>query len=184
MAKTNVRGICKLCRKMKVLCKSHYLGRALEALSRESDRNAIVMTPDLITRTPRQLWAHLLCSDCEQRLNRHGESKVLKLLNGRAGFALLELMKRSTPMIKERSVIFFSGGALGFYFITFEGGRPGISFFDLATKKTRLVYLWEKRLPGWVGGIPVSPDGKYLLFPQLDEQSSGEEHRHLHISQF
>jgi hypothetical protein len=60
----------------------------------------------------------------------------------------------------------------GIYFISFEGGRPAISFFDSATKKTRLTYVFEKPLPGWVGAIPVSPDGKYLLFPQLDEQSS------------
>jgi Tol biopolymer transport system component/DNA-binding winged helix-turn-helix (wHTH) protein len=60
----------------------------------------------------------------------------------------------------------------GIYFISFRGRIPGISYFDLATKKPQLVYVWEKPLPGWVGAIPVSPDGKWLLFPQLDEQSS------------
>jgi len=27
-------------------------------------------------------------------------------------------------------------------------------------------------VPGWIGGMPVSSDGRWLFFPQLDEQSS------------
>jgi hypothetical protein len=30
----------------------------------------------------------------------------------------------------------------------------------------------EKSPPAWIDGMPVSSDGKWLLFPQVDEQSS------------
>jgi Tol biopolymer transport system component len=60
----------------------------------------------------------------------------------------------------------------GFYFVGYPAGRSAIEFFDLKTRGLRTVYVFEKPLPGWVGAIPVSRDGTWLLFPQLDEQSS------------
>ena len=60
----------------------------------------------------------------------------------------------------------------GLYFIGFHTGRPAIEFFDLKTRGFRIVYVFEKPLPGWMGGLPVSRDGDWLLFPQQDEQSS------------
>ncbi len=33
-------------------------------------------------------------------------------------------------------------------------------------------YELERPVPGWIGGMPVSSDGRWLFFPQLDEQSS------------
>jgi sugar lactone lactonase YvrE len=59
----------------------------------------------------------------------------------------------------------------GMYFIGVEGQKNAIKFFDLETKKIRLVYVIEKLLPEWVGGLAVSGDGKWLLFPQKDEVS-------------
>ena len=60
----------------------------------------------------------------------------------------------------------------GIYFISAESERE-IRFFDLNTKSTRVIYVMEKSPPwGWVGGLPVSSDGKWLLVPQVDEQSS------------
>jgi len=40
--------------------------------------------------------------------------------------------------------------------------------------RTRLLgsYELEKPVPGWIGGMPVSSDGRWLFLPQLDEQSS------------
>jgi Tol biopolymer transport system component len=60
----------------------------------------------------------------------------------------------------------------GIYFISAESERE-IRFFDLNTKSTRVIYVMEKSPPwGWVGGLPVSSDGKWLLVPQVDEESS------------
>jgi hypothetical protein len=69
MAKKNLVGVCKLCRKRKLLCRSHYLGKAVERLCRENGQDAVMMTPKVVVATQRQLRAHLLCRDCGHTCN-------------------------------------------------------------------------------------------------------------------
>ena len=58
----------------------------------------------------------------------------------------------------------------GIYFLSLA--QQEISFFDFVTGKVRTVYKMEKSQPGYAGSLAVSRDGKWLLFPQLDEASS------------
>jgi Tol biopolymer transport system component len=60
----------------------------------------------------------------------------------------------------------------GIYFLRDNNGKEEIDFFDLNTQNVRRVFVLEKSPPGWMGGLPVSSDGKWLLFSQVDEQSS------------
>jgi Tol biopolymer transport system component/DNA-binding winged helix-turn-helix (wHTH) protein len=62
----------------------------------------------------------------------------------------------------------------GIYFLRDNnGGKAEIDFFDLSTQNVRRVFVLEKALIlDWMGGLPVSSDGKWLLFSQVDEQSS------------
>jgi len=60
----------------------------------------------------------------------------------------------------------------GIYFISHSRAKAAIEFFDLKTEKVRRVYELEKPASGWIGAMPVSSDGKWMLFPQVDEQSS------------
>ena len=60
----------------------------------------------------------------------------------------------------------------GIYFISHSGVKSAIDFFDLSSQKVRRVYELEKSTPEWIGGMPVSSDGKWMLFPQMDEQFS------------
>ena len=54
-----------------------------------------------------------------------------------------------------------------------ENRKSEIDFFDLNTQNVRRVFGLEKSPPTeWMGGLPVSSDGKWMLFSQLDEQSS------------
>ncbi len=62
-----VFGLCPLCSQQKQLEKSHYLGRALHLLSQD-DSGAVFMTPQRIELSTRQIWAHLLCGECEDIL--------------------------------------------------------------------------------------------------------------------
>src|SRR5579872_2265804 len=78
MAKKNVLGICGLCQKDRVLCRSHYVGHAIQRLCRQAGEAPILMTPKVILATARQLWAHLLYQGCEDRLNRMGENVGLR----------------------------------------------------------------------------------------------------------
>lgn len=71
-------------------------------------------------------------------------------------------LRGSTPF---KSGIYFIGAG--------SETKSAIKFFDLETKKVRLVYALEKPFGlYWGDGMPVSSDGKWLYFPQVDEQSS------------
>ncbi len=113
MAQSNVFDICKLCLQHRRLCKSHYIGKAIHQLCCDSSGNQVVMTPELIVQTPRQLWQHLLCSDCEQKINRRGEIPTLKLINGRNGFPLLERMKDFPKIGRDGDATIYSGSEMG-----------------------------------------------------------------------
>ena len=60
----------------------------------------------------------------------------------------------------------------GIYFMSYSGAKTAIEFFDLTTEKVRRVYELEKPGPFWIGGMPVSSDGRWLFFPQIDEEFS------------
>ena len=81
-----------------------------------------------------------------------------------------EQLVKGMPELSTMDEWFPSGS--GIYFISHSGAKPAIEFFDFSTEKIRRVYEFEKPVPGWIGGMPVSSDGRWLYFPQLDEQSS------------
>jgi eukaryotic-like serine/threonine-protein kinase len=61
----------------------------------------------------------------------------------------------------------------GIFFITAETpDRPLIEFFSFATGKASLVMTLEKKLPDTISGLSVSPDGRRLIWTQLDQISS------------
>jgi len=47
-----------------------------------------------------------------------------------------------------------------------------IEFFNPATGKTTPVATTEKVLARWIPSLTVSPDGKYMLYTQIDQQGS------------
>jgi hypothetical protein len=149
MAFTNVQGVCKLCLQPRILCKSHYLGRALHVLSRDDGKNAIVLTPKIITATPKQVWAHLLCAECEKRISRNGESYVLTLLNRKNSFALLDLLNKATPMKEEGALKVFSATDLGI-------DTDKLAYFALSIVWRGSVHDW-KTIEGQTTGVPLGP---------------------------
>jgi len=61
----------------------------------------------------------------------------------------------------------------GIYFMIYVNNKTEIDYFDLNTKAARTIFVMDKWAPDdWIGGLPVSPDGKWMLFAQLDEVSS------------
>ena len=63
----------------------------------------------------------------------------------------------------------------GIYFLSQNSNtkKAEVKFFDLKSRTTRVIYVMEKDPPWiYIGGLPVSSDRKWLLFPQVDEQSS------------
>jgi Tol biopolymer transport system component/DNA-binding winged helix-turn-helix (wHTH) protein len=68
---------------------------------------------------------------------------------------------------------YFAVGPDGLYFIGDTGTspkhHPGFKFFDFATRKITFMGDMEKSPFGGAPGLSISPDGKYLLYVQLDE---------------
>jgi eukaryotic-like serine/threonine-protein kinase len=61
----------------------------------------------------------------------------------------------------------------GIFFITAETpDRPLIEFFSFTTGKASLVMTIEKRVPDTISGLSVSPDGRRLIWTQLDQITS------------
>ncbi|MGH9853716.1 MAG: DPP IV N-terminal domain-containing protein [Blastocatellia bacterium] len=61
----------------------------------------------------------------------------------------------------------------GIYFTTAETpDHPLIEFFNFATGKVTTITTLEKRIDGNVPGLSVSPDGRTLIWSQLDQTSS------------
>jgi Tol biopolymer transport system component len=60
----------------------------------------------------------------------------------------------------------------GIYFLTYADNKWEIDVFDLNTKAMRKIFVMDKDIPNYVGGLSISPDGRWLLFPQMDEFSS------------
>lgn len=57
----------------------------------------------------------------------------------------------------------------GIYFTSrWEQGRFAIQFFEFASRQTRPVVVSERP----VGGVTVSPDGRSILYNQVDQQGS------------
>jgi hypothetical protein len=68
---------------------------------------------------------------------------------------------------------YFAVGPDGLYFGGATGTPPkhhaGLKFFDFATRKVTVLGDMEKSPFEGAPGLSVSPDGKYLLYVQLDE---------------
>jgi hypothetical protein len=113
MGKTPISGVCALCLQHRRLCKSHYLGKAIHRMmNRESFGGQIVFTPRLVTQSPRQLATHLLCRDCEERINKFGEAPALALINNGNTFPLLDRMKLASPIWTQDQFAAYSGRAM------------------------------------------------------------------------
>jgi hypothetical protein len=106
-----VVGQCPLCLQQRALKKSHYLGHALHLLSQENGE-AVLMTPERVQLTKKQLWAHLLCAACEDILGAN-ESYAHQWINRKNQFRLLERMNLAMPVERTLHGLEFSGTDIG-----------------------------------------------------------------------
>ena len=104
---------------MKGLRNSHLLPAAVWRRTRESanpvDPNPIVVAGGNAFSTSRQVQAHLLCDECEQRLSRKGESLVLSQCAAPGGaFPLRESLERTKPTFEDNELrVYDASGVLG-----------------------------------------------------------------------
>jgi Tol biopolymer transport system component/DNA-binding winged helix-turn-helix (wHTH) protein len=60
----------------------------------------------------------------------------------------------------------------GIYFYTDTGAKTELDFLDIRSSRIRRIYTFDKPPAGWLGGLSVSPDGKWLLYSRTDEAAS------------
>lgn len=101
---TRPTGSCGLCRRTRLLCRSHLLPRALYRLLRSEDApnpNPHLVLDSLVPHVPDQVKDYFLCDDCEQRLRAHGEESAMRLCRrGTANFLLEALLRSAVPFIR------------------------------------------------------------------------------------
>jgi len=159
---------------------SHYVGHAIQRLCRQAGEDPILMTPKVILATPRQLWAHLLCQGCEDRLNRMGENVVLQWLDNNHGFRLLEWMQRSCVVKDERTVVTFSARDMGIDtepFAHFGLGllwKGAVHQWNTAEGQTTSINLgpYEDCIRRYLLGEAGLPEGVYVILAVCGDRGS------------
>ena len=86
-----------------------------------------------------------------------------------------EIVRRSPNGSEETLISDLSGrawvaGETGIYFV--NQARTQIMYFDFATRKSSKVLTLEKPVPTVHRMLDLSPDGRSLLWPQIDSSSS------------
>jgi len=141
------KGRCRLCLKEnQILMRSHCLGKGLYRLNRQTGQ-ALMLTPKLILPTDRQLWAHLLCRDCEQRFSSEGEDAAMRLVQREDSFSLFERLRLSWPEEKTGAVEVYSGRLAGI-----ETGK--LAYYALSVMWKAAVRRWNT-LKGQTTGISL-----------------------------
>jgi hypothetical protein len=96
-------GQCALClTKAAELQDSHYLPAGVyrvlrDETSPDGNPNPILLGQESAVQTSKQITDYLLCRECEQRLNRNGESYFLQICWRRNGFRLHAILDSATP---------------------------------------------------------------------------------------
>ena len=86
-----------MCGKRKTLVKSHLFPRASYRYFREQGFDPVFMSEDVMRPTQKQIWAHLLCRECDNIFNEQGEGWLMPRLARYLGeFPLYDLVK-TTP---------------------------------------------------------------------------------------
>jgi len=152
------KGQCRLClRENQVLMQSHCLGKGLYRLNRQTGQ-ALMLTPKLILPTDRQLWAHLLCRDCEQQFSSMGEDAAMRLVQRESSFSLLDRLRLSWPEVENRTTQVYSGKLAGI-----ETGK--LAYYALSVMWRAAVRRWNTLKDQTTGislGIYEEPIRAYL----------------------
>jgi hypothetical protein len=95
--------VCKMCLETKVLESSHLIPSALYDYCRgHGGLDPIAVTSDVALSSSRQVQDYLLCKDCEDVLNKGGESWLAsKLATYKKAFPLYDLVTSGPPLFDE-----------------------------------------------------------------------------------
>jgi hypothetical protein len=139
-----VIGQCKLCLQQKQLRESHLMPDALYARGKKGIQYA---TRSQSGQNPEHMKAHLLCSNCEQRFNRLGESEVLRWLapKARKQFPLHDRLRVALPCAEIPQYSIYKGADVGV-------DTEKFAYFTLSVAWRRSIHQWMN-----FDGTPLPP---------------------------
>jgi hypothetical protein len=161
------RDTCKLCRNEADLQQSHFLSRALYKLSSDDGEMPILMSPDLVIQGQKQIKDHLLCWSCEQRFNGMGEDYLMRMVNRKNGFKMMELIRANPIRRTEGGYTVYSAAhmdidtnALAYFALSvvWRGAHIWPTFDGRATGGLQLGHH-EERLRRYLLGTDPYPHG-------------------------
>jgi hypothetical protein len=89
---------CPLCRRIKPVLKSHFMPAALTEFCSPPGGRPIMITPDIIIESDREIQDYVFCECCEDIFNKGGETWVLPLLARLdAPFPLYDILVKQAP---------------------------------------------------------------------------------------
>src|SRR5207342_2250884 len=121
--------------------------------------NPIMITRATAVPISRQIWAYLLCRECEHRFNVGGEQYVMALVDAGTNFPLLDKLNVALPLQEITTMAMYSGPAVG---IDVEK----LAYFALSVFWRASVYRWRAPHGGTVWnclGTYEEPIRHYLL---------------------
>ena len=156
-------GQCKLCLNTRELIRSHFLPAALYKMSRLEgvpNPNPTLLTARGVVQTSRQMWAHILCRECERLFDENGERYAMSMVNRAGTFPLLAVLNAVRP----------SKSAAGFDWydqvVVPDIDRAKLGYFALSVFWRAAVYNWHKatqKEPSVLLGPYLEPIRTYLL---------------------
>jgi hypothetical protein len=145
-----------MCIKVKPVVKSHLIPTALYALCAPEGESPIRVGNGVVSPTDRQTWTYLLCEQCEDVLNKGGETwtipKIATIAEGR--FPLYELLESVPPIWCEGDRAIYSART-----------NPAIDVEKLT--HFALGIFWKASVASWKGDdkepmINLGPDADRL----------------------
>jgi hypothetical protein len=135
---------CRLCLKVRPLCKSHLVPKAnFKTLRATGKKNPhpLLISGGVVRTTSAQTQEYLLCDECEQRLRINGEDWVLSnCYRGEGEFNIRKVLLAAEPWYGDQDIQIFKASAVPEIAIT------PIIYFGLSVFWRAAVRDW--RLPG------------------------------------
>ena len=100
--------ICKLCVETKPLIRSHLVPSGVYSLCCDSTHTHIFINSRVVMHSSREVQDYLLCRECDNSLNHHGESWLIpKLARQDGSFPLLDILEKISPIEKDGESVAF-----------------------------------------------------------------------------
>ena len=159
-------GVCKLCLQTRPLQDSHYLPKGAYKANRApslTNPNPVVVSNEQLSRSSAQLSDYLLCSDCEQKFSKNGESWVLANIPRNYGqkFPIFDALNSAIPILVDGGTKVYAGAQVK------SLDMPKLVYFALSVFWRGAVHVWKSSLKSTAPDIHLShfeePIRRFLL---------------------